>query len=213
MTQSRAKGRVHRRLKPSVALKEHFSALALQVREWAAERDGLIAVGVVGHSRGVGTSTVAFNLAHALADHAIEAPIVLVEANFGSSNYLSSAASGLCEIVSQQATLEDCLINDEKANLKFLPFGKFSLEAAIGLPWSRLVETFENGLSQFDFAIFDLASLDNPEQCVALASNLDGLILVNEPGQQRDSRFSLFQDRLSGCAVEFLGRVVNKSAD
>jgi Mrp family chromosome partitioning ATPase len=205
--------RIRLALQPSEALATHFSSLAMQVREWTADQVGLIAIGVFGVSRGVGASTVAYNLAASLAQGLHEARVVLAEADWSSSFVLKSRALGLSEGILDRANLNECLLEMGLDGLKLLPRGSVTASEANQLPWSRLKECLKRDLSAFDLVVFDLPSLESMQLCQLVSSQLTGLIAVSAPEDPRNRQLSALRQKLQTSPVQFLGRIINKSVD
>lgn len=200
-------------LHPSEALKPRFTALAMLVREWAGGSSAPVSLGVVGVKRGVGASTVAYNLAHALASGLEPEKVALVDVRFESPFVFKQAAVGLAEVLLEQVELADCLVRTRSTQPCLLAAGKHTPEEALHLPWERLSTKFQVDSTPFEFIVFDLPPLDCGRLSQLISSQLAGLLVVSEPDTAGEGQLALFRHQLQNFPVEILGRVVNKSRE
>lgn len=198
-------------LRPSEALLPRFAALAMQVREWAGGSIAPVSLGVVGVKRGVGASTVAYNLAHALAAGLEPEKVALVDACFEAPFVFKQPVAGLAEVLQEQAELAECLVRTRSQQPCLLAAGKPMADAALRLPWNRLGVLLQEGMAQFEFLIFDLSPLDQGGLCQLVSSQLTGVLVVSEPDDPGGLQLEQFRRQLWNFPVAFLGRVINKS--
>lgn len=193
---------------PIDALQSHFDALALQVRGWAGQRSRVLSLGVMGTASQVGASTVARNLANALAESSFSGKVVLVTAENE-----QSAAAGLIQILVQEKKLDNCLVNGWRENLKVLPFGRMANNESRAIPWAKLSNFVQRELSSIDFVVFDLLSPSTSKVSQAIASQMDGLLLICLAKGEIPAEMSQLRRFLRDFPVEILGKVINRSLE
>lgn len=199
-------------VRPVEALQPHLDALALQVRAWAGRRNRVLTLGIMGTAPKAGASTVAFSLASALAGSSFSGQVVLVEAeNNRSSERIG--APGLVEILAQEKTLAECLVNSWRDNLKLLPFGNLVTGEERTGSWAKLSDLVQRELLAFDLVVFDLPPLSHSRASVPIASQLDGLLFVSGPEVGRNPEIDQLRRFLRGFPVEILGKIINRSVE
>lgn len=197
---------------PIDLLQSHFDALALQVRAWAGRRNRVLTLGIIGPTLKVGVTTVALNLANSLAESSFSGQVALVEAENASVNKQAST-SGLIDLLAREKQLNDCLLSGWRENLKVLPFGKPEKSDARTIHWAKLSDLVQRELAFFDFVVFDLLPLSMSKFSHAIASQLDGLILVCRPEGDQESELNHLRSFLRDYPVEILGKVINRSRE
>jgi len=194
------------------ALQSHFDALALQVRAWAGKRDKVLTLGVMGVAAGVGTSTVACNLAKALAESSFSGQVLSVEAEVTSRSERVKQP-GLVEILSLEKKLNDCLTGDCRDSLNRLPFGSLVRGKERETHWAKLSDLVQRELAEFDFVVFDLRPFSQSKVSGRIASQLDGMLLVCKPEGGHDAEINQLRKYLRDFPVEILGKVINRSVE
>jgi Mrp family chromosome partitioning ATPase len=166
---------LRRSIRPSERLLGHFASLAAQVDDWAATAGRPPALGVAGLHRGAGASTVAFNLAAALARRS-SAPVALVEADFGFPVLTMPGRrfAGLSEILSGACRIEQCLQPANVANLEVLAPGGIAPDRAYDLDFELLRPLIAEGFSRHALVIFDLPPLATPSPAWPMLRALSG---------------------------------------
>jgi Mrp family chromosome partitioning ATPase len=206
-------------ISPSNSLRGHFFALARQVRQWAdtnnfMSTDRAISVGVTSLERGVGASTVSFNLTCTLAS-LCRARTLLVEADFGRP-YIArrlgyAKAPGLAELLLDQATADEVVFASPIADVSVMGCGQKSSNEALALPFDGLSPLLKEALSDYAFTIFDLPLASNLTACHSLAPFLDGVILTVDSNFIDQRRVERFKKQVEGYGVSVAGVVLNKS--
>lgn len=201
---------VRSELRPSQALRQHFLGLSRRVCEWAQNRPRPVCLGILGQRRRIGTSTVAFNLADALAA-GTAADVLLVEAHFGFPYATGrQAALGFSELLTAERELDSCRLETSRSNLWILPAGLVPAHRALELPLESLNALRNEPLSPFEFVVFDLPPIGRLNASRPLASQMDGLIVVSDSRGPNHQDLGWFRRDLAGTAVEFLGAVKNR---
>lgn len=206
-------------ISPSNSLRGHFFALARQVRQWADTNEfvgteGSISVGVTSLERGVGASTVSFNLTCALAS-LCRARTLLVEADFGRpyiSRRLGQAKSpGLAELLLDSANVEDVVFASPIADVSVMGCGRKTESEALSLPFDGVSPLLKESLSEYAFTIFDLPLASDLTACHSLAPFLDGVILTVDSNFIDQRRVERFKKQVESYGVPVVGVVLNKS--
>jgi polysaccharide biosynthesis transport protein len=158
-----------------------------------------------------GTSTVAANLAIALAHHGHS--VILVEANFQDSvqQYIWSwpAEVGLSDILSNQKNWHSA-VQRIVSNLDLIFSGQPESEAISGLDSQQMVVLLADLSNHYDFVILDTAALKTGTDTVRLAQLADGVLLVAQPGKIDTDSADFAQQVLAQIGKPFLGLVLNQ---
>ena len=209
---------------PSHSLRSHFFALARQVRQWSDNRreqlnldpqsDRGTVVGVTSLERGVGTSTVSFNLACSIASLA-KANTLLVESDFGRhyvTRRLGHARSvGLAEMLLGVAEKEETVHATPIANVSIMGCGTKSDQEALELPFETLAPILNETLADYPYTIFDLPLASELTACHSIAPHMDGVILTVDSNLIDQNRIARFRKKVENYGVEVIGIVLNKS--
>jgi Mrp family chromosome partitioning ATPase len=193
-----------------------YSEMTQAIRQFTASRLSSrrqVVLGVASASRGEGCTTVALNIASALAD--IFGNVLYVEAERSSEETLQEQAgyvvsSGLCGYLRREASLNDSILMTGKKGLSILPAGRetdgvTALERLLGL--RSLFGTLRN---KFDVTIVDLPPVLTSEDTPALIAELDGIVLVVSAG---NTDISDVREAIGLCGpVQLEGVIVNRSA-
>lgn len=214
----RQRGR-NRSVVPSNSLRGHFFALARQIRRWSESNkslpvNGSISIGVTALERGVGSSTVSFNLACALAS-LCRSRTLLVESDFGHSYVAKrlghAKAPGLSELLVGEATEHETVFATPIADLSVLGCGQRVDHEALELPFEGLEPLLSETLSGYVHSVFDLPLASDLTACHSIVPYLDGVILTADSNYIDQRRVARFKRQVEGYGVPVLGVVLNKS--
>jgi len=204
---------------PSNSLKGHFFALARQIRRWADSNESLsvngsVSIGVTSLERGVGSSTVSFNLACALAS-LCRSRTLLVESDFGHS-YVSrrlghAKAAGLSELLAGEATEHETVFATPITDVSVLGCGQKVGHEALELPFEGLETLLNETLAEYAHSVFDLPLASDVTACHSIVPYLDGVILTADSNYIDQRRVARFKRQVEGYGVPVLGIVLNKS--
>ncbi len=202
---------LRRAIRPSERLLGHFAGLAAQVDAWATSAGRPAALGVAGLHRGAGASTVAFNLAAALARKSA-APVALVEADFGFPVLTMPGRrfAGLSEILSGAGRIEQVLQPANVANLEVLAPGGIAPERAYDLDFDLLRPLIAEGFSRHALVIFDLPSLETPSPAWPMLRALGGVLLVLDGEGLDAADCGALRRELDRTGAGLVGLVLNK---
>ncbi len=199
---------------PSVELRRHFVALARRVKQWSAPYGRPVRIGVTSLDRRVGKSTVAFNLATALA-RIVGDQVLLVESDFGkhfiSRRLGNAAAPGLSEILSKGVEPESCILPTPIGDLSVLGSGRVSEQESVELPFDLLDSILAARFDRFGYLVFDLPVASELTSCYSLLPGIDAVMIVVEAGQIDGKRINRAKRRLTDCGVDLMGLVINRT--
>ena len=209
---------------PSTSLRRHFFALARQVDQWAKlrKRPGIYSsstgceysIGVTSLDRGVGRSTVSFNLASALGTLK-RARGLLIEADFG-KHFVTrrlgfSRSPGLSELLLGVSEIEETIFPTPLSDLSLMGCGKKSEQESLGLPFDLLPNLIHEKLDDFGFLVFDLPLANYLTACHSILPHLDGVILAVESSHVDHNEIDRFRKQVEAHGVEIIGVVLNKA--
>ena len=209
----------HRSIVPSNSLRGHFVALARQVRRWAEASSelsvsGSTAIGVTSLERGVGSSTVSFNLACSLAS-LCRTQALLVEADFGHSFVAKrlghGKAFGLSELLAGEATEHETIFATPISDVSVIGCGKKIEHEALELPFDGLGPMLKETFAEYSYSVFDLPLASDLTACHSIIPHLDGVILTVDSNYIDQRRVARFKRQVEGYGVPVLGVVLNKS--
>lgn len=202
---------LRRGLRPSELLKGHFTALANRIRDWAGERAEPVAVGVGGIRRGSGASTVALNLAAALA-RVTARPAGIVETDFGNPVLTAGGRRfcGLSEVLRGECSADSCFQELPSDRVVVLGPGRQPAGQAFELNFDLVRPMLLESFSHCSFVLFDLPPLGGPLGGFPLLGQLAGVLAVLDStgvGQQEAQRL---RRELERYRVDLTGIVLNK---
>jgi Mrp family chromosome partitioning ATPase len=175
-------------------------------------RDKLIAF--VGPSAGAGASTLACRFTQITAS-LLRKSVLYVNVNparSGSGIFPEvSKAGGLSAVIRGTSALEDVV---EPAGTDMLHVTSLSLGDLDGVTALLETEAFTDCLNtlraNYDMVVFDPPAFDETTEAIALASKLDGIILVVEAEKTRSPVANTFRKRLEMQGGNILGGILNK---
>lgn len=192
-------------------LEGYFATLARQVIEWTKLSKDRFAIGVMGCAEKVGASTVASNVAIALAD--IEGcSTLLLEADFGCNSLARSEQknlAGLGDILRSGVAPLSCIRPTTFRQLHVLGSGTLSADEALHLPLHRLSGLIEDLKSEYSIVIVDLPDASEGNCSIPLASQLNGVMLVASADQLDSDRIRRIERRIP--VGKLIGLVLNKA--
>ena len=203
------------RLHASQRLRAHFRSLARRVIGWNQDqsRFGSTSIGVTALETRVGTSTVARNLAAAIAG-TIEGNVLLVESNFQRpcvTRRVPRDVRGLADVLRGDESPEQCILSTTIERLFFLGSGRISPRAAVELPLESLSDLNTEFDGAFEFVIYDLPIASDESLCFPVAHKLDGVLIVAEPSRFSRDRVRTINRRFTEMNTPVLGIVLNKT--
>lgn len=172
------------------------------------------AIGVTSCTRGEGASTVAANLARAMAITGYRRRVLLLDGSLrhpaSERWHASGPLPGLAELLLKRCDLEEAVHGSSLENLSVLPAGPAAGNVAKAADFSALPDVIAELRRQFDLLVFDLPPAGQAELTMPLAKHAEGVILVVE-AERLPREVVLQTKRLLGeFQVPLLGVVLNK---
>ncbi len=171
---------------------------------------------VTGASAGDGSTTVAVNLAIALADSGSE--VVLVDAALdgrptGSRHAADAVSSpeGLTTYLGGRGRLGEFISRTSRSHLSLVPAGPAVGNSSELLASERLADGLTELAEQFDHVIVDTASLQDSSDPLVVGRIADAVLVVARSGHTRYGDLRTAVERLGLADVAVLGVVLNGS--
>ncbi len=201
------------KLKPSERLRTYFVSLARQLLAWQAQADDRMSVGVSSVDAGVGKSTVAFNLAAALAGLG-PGKILLVETDFGHSyigRRIAAPANGLGEIVSGQVAPQDCIHPTTVERLYVIGCGRINARQGLELPYGAISKLNQDMSEDFSMIVYDLPVAATTTHCLPIAHQLDGSLIACDAEDVHQEKIEQIRRRMDQFGSQIIGLILNKA--
>jgi capsular exopolysaccharide synthesis family protein len=198
--------------RPASPFAEALRAMRLRLRG-ADNGGGTKVVLVTSALPGEGKSTVAINLAHAMAKNGVAALLIDMDLrNSSISRVQAPRAPGVFEFLNEGAPFKTLLRKDPDTGLHFLPAGQVhnagaAAELMIG---ERVKELIEACRERFDVIVLDAPPLLPVVDTRRLADYVDAAILVVEWSSTEPDSVSAALRALGGNARKIIGAVLNK---
>lgn len=209
----------YRSIVPSNSLRGHFFALARQIRMWSESNphlssSGTVSIGVTSLERGVGSSTVSFNLACALASMC-RSRTLLAESDFGrpfiAARLGHAKAPGLSEMLAGETDEHESIFATPIADVSVIGCGRKTESEALELPFDGLEPMLKETFAEYAYTVFDLPLASDLTACHSIAPYMDGVILTVDSNFIDQRRVARFKKHIEAYGVPVLGIVLNKS--
>lgn len=199
---------------PNSLLAESFRMLQSNI-EYLITSNQIKTLLITSPSQGNGKTTIASNLALSISQ--VEPDIVLVDADLRRSavhkSLRMSQGPGLADIISNNADTQSVIRQwKSKENLKVITAGKRppNVTEVVG---SKLISAILTDLKENH----ELVIIDAPPLIIAdaynLASKVDGVLIVMEPGQTSNEQARTIKEQLDRANANILGFVFNKVSE
>ena len=164
--------------------------------------------------RGVGSSTVSFNLTCALAS-LCRARTLLIESDFGhpfiAARLGHSKAPGLSELLAGETTEHESVFATPIADVSVVGCGQKTDAEALELPFDGLEPMLKETFAEYTYSVFDLPLASDLTACHSIAPYMDGVILTVDSNYIDQRRVTRFKKKIEAYGVPVLGVVLNKS--
>ncbi len=186
---------------------ESFLQLASSIKYAAASP--VRTISVTSPMRGEGKSTVALNVALAMAE--IDPRVLLVDATFKSAAGEAASDPGLAEVLLEKMRLRDAVQSTPYGTLDFLSSGSCAGNPMRLLQQQRFEIMLAEALETYTNVVVDSAAINGNVFSSAISRLVDGTVLVVSQGQSdvRLARKALRRLNQSG-ADNLLGFVLNR---
>ena len=188
-----------------------YDATLLRLRSEMVRDDGTgYALGLMGFSRGGGTSTTAANLAIRAADLRL-GPVVLIECSSSKPGRLFRKAQvGFAEALAGQIPWGRAVQTTDVGDLQTIPGGDPALLRKTCFDIERLQEMLKQLRAEYRVVIVDLPPATSESESLVLSQNLDGVLaVVRSQHVKRDEAQARVQ-RLKADGVNMIGAILSR---
>ena len=168
---------------------------------------------VCGCDAGDGSTTVAINLAAALASSGWKT--VLIDGDMRKKNRYKrlneNATVGLSDYLLNKVVFGKIIYETTTDNLSYIPCGEL-IDNPVRLLCSNNMEDVRNQLSdRFDFIIYDMPAVNAAMDAEVIAVNVDAVILVTAMGNTTKKGLVTAANALTGIKANLIGTIVNRT--
>jgi capsular exopolysaccharide synthesis family protein len=165
-----------------------------------------------GCEAGDGTTTVAINLAAALAASGWKT--VLIDGDMRKKNRYKrlneNVSEGLSDYLMDRVTLEQVICETTTENLSYIPCGEL-IDNPVRLLCSNKMNIARDELSNtYDFIIYDMPAINAAMDAKVIAVNVDATILVSAIGDTTKHGLVEAANALTEVKANLIGTIVNK---
>lgn len=166
-----------------------------------------------GCETGDGTTTVAINLAAALAGSGWKT--VLVDGDMRKKNNYKrlneNASQGLSDYLMGKNKFESIIYDTTTENLSYIPCGEL-IDNPVRLLCSGKMNEFKEELAKdFDFIIFDMPAINAAMDAKVMSTDVDATILVSSIGHTYKRRLLDAANTLKEVNANLIGTIINKT--
>ncbi len=167
---------------------------------------------ICGCEAGDGTTTVAINLAAALAGSGWRT--VLIDGDMRKKNRYKrlneNVSEGLSDYLMDRVTLEQVICETTTENLSYIPCGEL-IDNPVRLLCSNKMNIARDELSNtYDFIIYDMPAINAAMDAKVIAVNVDATILVSAIGDTSKRGLVEAANALTEVKANLIGTIVNK---
>jgi capsular exopolysaccharide synthesis family protein len=190
----------------------HYQILKSNVMMYAGEK-AIKTLSLCSPTLGEGSSTVALNLAVALAKDSGDR-VVLVDANLRQPVVHTicnlSVSPGFSEVINEGTNIHEAMKQSVIPNLSVLTSGASPPNPMVIFESPKLNDMVEVLKSEFDWIIFDSAPIDIYPDTTVLARQLDGVALVIQAENMGAEVAIRAKELLEQAGAKILGAVLNR---
>ena len=176
------------------------------------KQEGYKSFVLCGCDPGDGTTTVAINLAAALAGSGWKT--VLIDGDMRKKNRFKrlneSVKEGLSDYLLSNIRLDDVIYNTTTANLYYIPCGKLIDNPTRLLCSNKMVEVTALLAEKFDFLIYDMPAVNAATDAKVISVNADAVVLVSSIGKTSKKSLVKAANSLSEIKANLIGTIVNR---
>lgn len=167
---------------------------------------------ICGCEAGDGTTTVAINLAAALANSGWKT--VLIDGDMRKKNRYKrlneNVSEGLSDYLMERVGFENVVCETTTDNLYYIPCGEL-IDNPVRLLVSNGMNEVKKELdAKYDFIIYDMPAVNVSMDAKVVASNVDAVILVNAIGETSKDGLINAVEAMKDVNVDIAGVIVNK---
>lgn len=176
------------------------------------QQNGYKSFVICGCEAGNGTTTVAINLAAALASSGWKT--VLIDGDMRKKNRYKrlneNVSEGLSDYLMDRVELEKVICETTTENLSYIPCGEL-IDNPVRLLCSNKMTVARNELADiYDFIIYDMPAVNAAMDAKVIAVNVDATILVSAIGETSKRGLVESANALKDVNANLIGTIVNK---
>lgn len=167
---------------------------------------------ITGCEPGVGTTTIAINLATALAGAGWKT--LLIDADMrkraDDKRLNEQGKKGLSDFLMQRADLNEIVIPTNIPNLRYVPSGSNDGNTISMVCSVKLQEMLDTYKRNYDYVIVDMPAMTAAIDASVMATQVDSTVLVTARGHASKSNIQSAVDQLDKVEANILGIIVNR---
>ncbi len=176
------------------------------------QQNGYKSFVICGCEAGNGTTTVAINLAAALAGSGWKT--VLIDGDMRKKNRYKrlneNVSEGLSDYLMDRVELDKVICETTTENLSYIPCGEL-IDNPVRLLCSNKMTVARNELADiYDFIIYDMPAVNAAMDAKVIAVNVDATILVSAVGETSKRGLVESANALKEVNANLIGTIVNK---
>ncbi|MBQ7148235.1 MAG: CpsD/CapB family tyrosine-protein kinase [Pseudobutyrivibrio sp.] len=176
------------------------------------QQNGYKSFVICGCEAGNGTTTVAINLAAALASSGWKT--VLIDGDMRKKNRYKrlneNVSEGLSDYLMDRVELDKVICETTTENLSYIPCGEL-IDNPVRLLCSNKMTVARNELADiYDFIIYDMPAVNAAMDAKVIAVNVDATILVSAIGETSKRGLVESANALKDVNANLIGTIVNK---
>lgn len=167
---------------------------------------------ITGTESGVGTTTIAINLATSMATAGWKTLLIDgdMRKRVGDKRLNENGSTGLSDYLSQKAELKDAIVATNIENMAYMSCGS-SLNNAISLVCSaKLNEMLMTLKNTYDYIIIDMPSMTAAIDASVVATQTDAVVLVTARESATKHNIEEATEQLEKVNANILGIIVNR---
>lgn len=169
---------------------------------------------MTGVTRGVGASTISFNLGLLLARDFLDQRILLIDANLSNpclhKAFCVPLEGGLMDFLLSCSEGDHIVKASNLPNLDLVTLGTFCKQVTSPFDLARFNRFLGDMRGAYDFVILDSAPVLQSSHCRILSSKVDGVILVVEANASRWEVINEAKKQLENDGANLVGGILNK---
>ena len=191
-------------------LAEAFNRIAVEI-SMQKKKNGYKSYAICGSDQGIGSTTVAINLAISTA--LTNWNTLLIDSDLRKRNELKrlneGLEGGLSDYLSGNAAFNTIVYSTDYGHLSYIPCGK-TLDNPISLLCSnRLDEFIKEAEKEYDFILWDTSAVNRSVDTKIIASKSDATLIVAAQNQLSDD-LKMTQEILNKAGANILGVIANR---
>ncbi len=168
---------------------------------------------ICGCETGDGSTTVAINLAAAIAESGWKT--VLIDGDMRKKNKYKrlneNASLGLSDHLLGRTSLDNVIYETTTNRLSYIPCGELISNPVRLLCSSKMNEVMEELMGAFDYVIFDMPAVNASMDAKVIAVNVDATILVSSIGKTSKKGLVEAANALTEVKANIIGTIVNNT--